>query len=396
MTDLELHHFLEPVKTSWALYSGIRSGEMLGDQVDFNNGNPRWFENLHCDVMLVGVPEARNSPDNPTTAAAPELLRHWLYGMRKTTSGLRIGDAGDVRGKTLNDRYAALQQVVKILIHKEIKVVLVGGSQDLSVPVVKALKECSHAGAIAIVDAGIDLDVTHTDFSSRAFLNHLVGADHSIVDELSIMGCQYYFCSPAQEKFLKERYFSMLRLRELRSPNIDYAEVVLRDSSFLSFDFGALENQPHSLPGALSPNGLSAADACRIMWYAGAADLMKVAGLFEVPVVSDHTSANGPLSAQLIWHFLEGMGARCGDYPFKPLEVYKYLVVPVAELDETLHFYHNQMNNRWWLEVPFYEKTKVVPCHEDDYKTALKNELPQKWWRYFLRSKKEPVKNGPS
>ncbi len=396
MTDLELHHFLEPVKSSWVRYSGISEGEMLGAQVSFNNGNPRWLENTHCDVVIVGVPEARNSPDNPTAAVAPALVRHWLYGMRKTTSELRIGDAGDVRGITLNDRYTALQQVVKILTCKGIKVVLVGGSQDLSLPVVKALKECNHAtGPITLVDAGIDLDVTNSDFSSRAFLNRLVDTEPGIVEELTIMCCQYYFYSPAQEKFLRERYFSLLRLNEVRSPNINYAEVVLRDSSFLSFDFGAIENQRHNLQGALSPNGLSAADGCQIMWYAGAADVMQVAGLFEVPAADDQISAIGPLSAQLIWHFLEGMGARCGDYPLKSLEAYKYVVVPVAGMDETLHFYHNQMNNRWWLQVPFHGKTKVVPCHEEDYKTALKNELPPKWWRYFLRSKRdtEPVKN---
>jgi arginase family enzyme len=384
----ELHHFLKQVKPAWVTFAGISGVNTLGEQVDFNDGSALWVTQMNCDVVIVGVPEVRNSIDNSTSDGAPALIRKWLYGMRNVSSPLRIADAGDVCGNTLNDRYEALFEVIKAFSQTGARVLVLGGSQDLSVPVVRALKKVKPEVEMALVDVTIDVDVTNTDFSSGAYLNRLLDGGDCSVEELTVMGCQYYYYGQDQEKFLKDRHLSLLRLKEMRSPNIDQTEVVLRDASFLSFDFRAIEQQQGWLPGAVSPNGINPVDACQIMWYAGSSDLMQVVGLFEVPASQVDFSQAGPLSAQMIWHFLEGMGARCGDYPLKSLEEYKYIVVPMDEYSENLHFFHNQANNRWWFEVPFNDSSKVVSCHQKDYENALNKELPPKWWRYFLKSKK--------
>jgi hypothetical protein len=46
------------------------------------------------------------------------------------------------------------------------------------------------------------------------------------------------------------------------------------------------------------------------------------------------------------------------------------------------------------MEVPHpstmdskYERHHLIPCNHDDYELALKNELPDLWWRTFQKLK---------
>lgn len=379
---MEIYHYLEPLKKKWITYQGIPEESSLGGQTLFFDGFPKWFNDNEFDVAIIGAPEVRNS----TRAIHPDVpdhVRSWLYGMRRVSSNLRIADLGNVKGNGLKDRYYALSEVTKYLYSKGISVFVIGGSQDLTLPLSSFLNQKKEGGNIVIVDAFLDVDTECVDFSSSAYINKLNEEAGNKINELSVLGMQFYYCSTEQEKYMEEFYFPVIRLKDLRDDNIEYFEVFVRDASLLSFDFGSLRGQASLPRGAKMPNGFSEAEACRMFWYAGASDVLKITGLFDIGFDENGTSKQ--TAAQMIWHYLEGCGAKEEDYPLRSIEAYELKVVYLEEYDETLKFYHNPGNKRWWINVPDKRGNRIVPCHANDYKTALKKDLPNIWWRHFIK-----------
>ncbi|PWE00254.1 arginase family protein [Marinilabilia rubra] len=384
---MELFHYLQPPKKNWIAYPGIPNQQSLGGEVDFFDGTEGWFQRAKIDVAILGVPEGRNS-DFKDSENVPSEVRRWLYGMRNVSSDVRIADLGDVLGNTLNDRYQALGDVVSALVRENIQVLLIGGSQDLSLPASRFVSNYPGKYNIAVFDTFLDVDVLSQDFSASSFIPKLVEDLGESLEEISFLGNQLYYCSKEQEEYLRNHYFPVYRLRQLRGEKIDQCEVVLRDSTVMSFDMTSVKGEPGPVEGMLMPNGFSHEEACRIFWYAGASDNLKLAALFNLTSLArgDGNSHSGPLGAQMLWHFLEGYGARWRDFPFRPLEDYELKVVYFEEFDENLSFYYNSENERWWIKVPDSSCEKIVACHSDDYRLALEKELPEVWWRYFLKT----------
>lgn len=382
---MNINNYIEPVKPTWVSYPGISTEESVGAQIVWFDGTAEWFRDEDYDIAIIGVPEVRNS-QRSVSDKAPDLIRKWLYGMRAVSSGEKIADFGNVKGNSLNDRYFAVNEIVTFLEQRGVAVLVLGGSQDLTVPVCGFFHKKEKRLNLAVVDAFIDFHPRNEDFSDSAFLNKLV-ADFGTknIEDLNILGCQTYYCSDEQERFLTNNHFRLIRLKDLRDEKISSVEVLLRQAEVMSFDFSAIKGQPVLPEQNLMPNGFSEQEACRIFWYAGASDGLKVAGIFNFPLSYKDGSNQGPLAAQMCWHFLEGRGARSGDYPVRSYQDYELKVVYIDEFDATLKFYHNPENNRWWLMVPSEGGERVVSCEETDYQTAMDKELPALWWHFFIK-----------
>jgi hypothetical protein len=59
-----------------------------------------------------------------------------------------------------------------------------------------------------------------------------------------------------------------------------------------------------------------------------------------------------------------------------------------------LIFYKSNKSQRWWMEVPHpkkghsrYDRHHLIPCNQEDYTFALKNEIPDLWWRTYQKLK---------
>ena len=52
---------------------------------------------------------------------------------------------------------------------------------------------------------------------------------------------------------------------------------------------------------------------------------------------------------------------------------------------ETLSFYKSKFSEKWWMEVPYasgrerYSRNSIVPCSYNDYQTATKGEVPERF-----------------
>lgn len=386
---MEIYHYLEPSKADWISYPGFPAGESLGDNTIWFDGSVEWFGNNEFDVAIVGVPEIRNS-QRIVSENAPEQIRKWLYGLRNQSSDQIIADLGNVRGNSLKDRYLALREVVEHMENRGVVVLVLGGSQDLTVPVCGFIERAKRKLTLAVVDAFIDFNPSDEDFSDSSFLNKLItdiGKEN--INDLNLLGCQTYYCTDKQERFMSENHFRLERLKDLRGGNIEKFDVLLRQMEILSFDFSAIKGQAVLPSGQRMPNGFLEEEACRIFWYAGASDVLKVAGIFNMPEGNTENQSSAPLAAQICWHFLEGRGARCGDYPVRSIEDYELKVVYLDEYDQTLKFYFNPENGRWWILVPAGQKERVVPCSKEDYQAAAEQELPSVWWHYFIKNREE-------
>ncbi len=386
---MEVNHYLEPLSPDWISYPGISDGETLGENIIWFDGSAEWLSKEKFDVAIVGIPEIRNC-QRLVSGQAPEEIRRWLYGMRNVASQEIVADLGNIRGNSLNDRYLATSEVVEFLENRGVMVLVLGGSQDLTIPVCGFIEKTKRNLSLAVVDAFIDYDPSDEDFSESGFLNKLIAdIGPERIEDINLLGTQTYFCSERQEQFLSENHFRFFRLKELRDEKIGDVEILLRQMEVLSFDFSAIKGQPVLPEKHQMPNGFSEQEACRILWYAGASDVLKVAGIFNFPESKRGESSQGPFAAQLCWHFLEGRGTRCDDYPLRPIEDYELKVVYIEEYDETLKFFYNPDNGRWWVLVPARQSGRVIPCGKEDYQMAMNQELPAVWWHYFIKNRED-------
>ncbi|TLX70957.1 hypothetical protein E9993_21495 [Labilibacter sediminis] len=337
------------------------------------------------DIAIIGVADGRNSIDNEGCAEACDVIRPFLASLRKTSRNLNIVDLGNVKGKTLNDRYFAVAEVTKILLSHQVRVLLLGGGQDYNLPVVKSLVEANRDIAVSVIDSKLDLVIDIAEFSSQTFLSQIREKYHNNVFELNVLGIQKYLVGESQEQLMNESYWEVVRLKDLRDKNISRIEPYLRDADLVSFDVGAIQQNYMPYYSMININGFNGFEACQTAWYAGMSDSLKCFSLQEYNPLLDKTKEGGALCAQILWHLLEGISVKVSDIPSEDSNSYKISVVHLHEFDVDIRFYTNRVNKRWWIEVPFEEKVRMLACDEKDYLLAQHGELPEKWWRFFQR-----------
>jgi hypothetical protein len=87
---------------------------------------------------------------------------------------------------------------------------------------------------------------------------------------------------------------------------------------------------------------------------------------------------------------LDGVSDRKGDFPVGTKSDYIKFQVVLEESNHVLVFYKSNKSERWWMEVPYppsngkkYERHHIVPCDWEDYDNAMKNEIPDLWWKTY-------------
>jgi hypothetical protein len=166
------------------------------------------------------------------------------------------------------------------------------------------------------------------------------------------------------------------------------AEPHLRNADIISIDLRAVKaSEIGATQGA--PNGFSAVQLCQIAKYAGISDKVTSIGFFTEQALSP---IGGSLLAEAIWYFIQGYFSRVGDFPFGSKADYTKFTVFMDEVSRELIFYKSNKSARWWMEVPYppqsgtrYERHHMVPCNKSDYDNAMKNELPDLWWKTYQK-----------
>jgi arginase family enzyme len=327
-------------------------------------------------VAILGIPESRLSRLEGLESA-PDIIREQLYQLTSVPDVSLIADVGNVRpGNTPADTYAAVRMVIESLASRGIQVLVLGGSQDLTLPLLEGLKK--EEPTLTVVDDRPDYQSDQEFGTDENFLEKLKPDTR-----LRLLGTQAYFSPLDKTDDLRRRYRGMLLpLGDLRE-NIRESEPMLREADVISFDFGALK--AHEAPGQqrLSPNGLYGEEACQLAWYAGMSTRLNITGIFGYSPSLDRQRWGAMMAAQMAWYFLKGASRQKEEEPQAEASDFLHYMVPVEGLDEPIVFLKHPVTGRWWMEVNPKKNEEVrIACSENDYLLARKNEIPERWIRH--------------
>ena len=367
---MEILNYIKP-----AIIQSRQTGNIFGDLSLQNNLVPA--EKNNFDVAILGIVNDVNGTQNKGSAKAPDDIREALYALKGNFSKLYISDLGNFNTTSTRETYFAIEEVIPYLISKRVIPIIIGGSQDYTLPLFRALKESIHKINLVCVDQSLDAN-NNEDFDHKNYLNPILRSDH--LQSFSLMAHQNYFYDDKLAAQYDTFPKNLIRLGELRK-HIHRTEPVLRDADMVSIDMSAvrLSDSPGCNYG--SPNGLFSEELCQIARFCGFSDRIKLFSLFETNPEMDMNRQSVQLAAQTIWHFIDGLDKRYKDYPLRDISTYKKIIVQQSDIDHELVFYNNPLNNRWWIEINA-EKNIIVSCSIDDYHYAKANKIPDVYYKW--------------
>jgi arginase family enzyme len=380
---MNLYDFLDPVSLEKPEGHLIASPNILGKNIAIHTPDNQPDITNNIQVALLGVPEDRNS-FNRGASLAPERIRARLYQLYKIN--LKIIDLGNIKqGNTYDDTYVALKEVLNNLLSNNIVVALIGGTQELTIPVFQLLESYRSNINLTTIDRTIDIIKDVVKSSAESFLTEVIFKKRLLFKYCNL-GHQIHLTDKENIELIGKLYHDIIRLGEVRS-DITAIEPILRDSDIISFDISAIRRSDAPAFVTPSPSGFYAEEACQLGRYSGLSDRIMVFGLFEVNPKYDIQDQTSILAAQIVWYFLDGYSCRNPEFPDSENKNFKTFIVGHSDLDYEMTFYKSLISERWWMEVPNPKSKKsiMISCSYSDYQKACAQEVPDLWWKSFQK-----------
>lgn len=349
------------------------------------------FPEIESDsIALFYCPEFRNG-ELTVHGKKNDSFRNYLYDLSMpVTWGKKIYDLGTLLpGETIDDTYYALTHIVSELIKRNIVPVIIGGTQDLIVPIYRGFSGSEQMVNITTIDSEVNLGSVDESITSNSFLSHLLMAKPCNLFNYSVIGLQSPYVKQDDIDLFDKLYFDSLRLGEFNQ-DFKKAEPLIRYSDILNIDLLALKKADYPCSFNKTTNGFYSEQICQIAKYAGISDKLSLFSILNV-FPSQLTECN-QFVAEVIWYFLDGVFSRKGDFPVGSKKNYKKFIVQLQAAENELIFYKSNLSERWWMEVPYHPSTDskyvrhhLVPCNFEDYEMAMKNELPDLWWKTYQK-----------
>jgi arginase family enzyme len=335
---------------------------------------------------LISVPEYRGSEQDQL---ATPSFRSAFYQLHPEANWDKpVYDLGEIKpGSTIEDTYFALSNVVSELVKNNIIPIIIGGSQDLTMAMYQGYEKLEQLVNTCSIDRSLDIGSAEQTLHSTNYLSHMLLQRPCYLFNHAVIGLQQPYAAPAEHELFEKLFFDICRLGEFNQ-DFRLAEPHLRNADIISIDLRALKaSEIGATHGA--PNGFSAVQLCQIAKYAGISDKVTSIGFFSEQAL---TPIGGHLLAEAIWYFIQGYFSRVGDFPFGSKADYTKFTVFMDEVGRELIFFKSNKSARWWMEVPYppqsgtrYERHHMVPCNKSDYDNAMKNELPDLWWKTYQK-----------
>jgi len=357
----------------------VKQYEGSSDQLGHLLKSQVWDTDHLPHIVILGLPEGRGSLCHQV-AAAPDAIRRHLYELTSFPPEINIFDLGNLRsGKELKDTYAAVKIVAEELSALNIHLLVLGGSQEMTVPLISGFDKQEFN--LVIVDDRIDNCVKEDSPADEFYINNLpIGTTASV-----IAGQSYFICQSEHDIVAEGYNGEILTLGEIRA-DFKEMEPLLRKSDLVSFDYGSLKSAEAPGQYRISPNGLTGEEACQIAWYSGISTKKVWFGLFGYSPSFDPSTTGAMMAAQICWYFINGISKRLDEEPVDEATNFEHYYITVDGLDEPIAFLQHPVSRRWWMEVPDENCTIFpvrIPCSKKDYRKACENEIPEKWWKYF-------------
>ena len=309
---------------------------------------------------------------------AANAVRAALYNLYYWHAQVTIADIGNVKiGQTIQDSYAALRTVIAELILQNKKVIIMGGSHDLTLPQYHAYTAIPTLVNAVIADAKIDLDL-EARLPSDHFLEELFTGLPNHLNHYAHIGFQSYFMHPHMLETIDKLRFDCFRLGVVRE-SIEEMEPVIRDSHMMSFDICAIQHA-QAPANIITSNGFNGEEACVLMQYAGMSWKTSTIGLFGYQAELDHHGLTAIQMAQMIWYIIDGVHRGKKEAPLTAIDRFKEFHIAFSDIDT--QFLQSKSTGRWWMKS---HNGEWMPCSYKDYLVASNNEIPERWLRALER-----------
>jgi arginase family enzyme len=371
-----IQDFVEPINLSFLSKDEGYRDTQLGKHIkSYENQLP---DITDADIVLIGAGECRGAGYALNGFEAANAVRAALYNLYYWHAQVTIADIGNVKlGQSIQDSYAALRTVIAELILQNKKVVIMGGSHDLTLSQYHAYTAIPTLVNAVVADAKIDLDL-EARLPSDHFLEELFTGLPNHLNHYAHIGFQSYFMHPHMLETIDKLRFDCFRLGVVRE-GIEEMEPVIRDSHMMSFDISAIQHA-QAPANIITSNGFNGEEACVLMQYAGMSWKTSTIGLFGYQAELDHHGLTAIQMAQMIWYIIDGVHRGKKEAPLTALDRFKEFHIAFSDIDT--QFLQSKSTGRWWMKL---HNEEWMPCSYKDYLVASNNEIPERWLRALER-----------
>ncbi len=349
----------------------------IGKSIEvLSDSSPDWGAS---DIVIVGCGEQRGHRNTGTISHAPDAVREALYRMYNWHTDISVADAGNLlQGLSPEDSKAALSAVLNDLQKAGKAVIVLGGSQDLTLQQYQAFRKLEQTIDIAVIDMLIDLNEgENTDDTN--YLMELLTGPSNYIRNYSHIAFQSYYVNPILLETLDKLRFDCYRLGRVRE-DLEDIEPVLRRCSMLSVDMNALRRSEAPFLKNASPNGLFGDEMCQLIRYAGMSPNLNSLGIYGYYPENDADHTGAELIAQMIWYFLDGYRIRKLESTLTQTQDFRSF--DLAFTGNKARFLQSKRTGRWWMQLM---DDTYIPCSYKDYLSASNDEIPERWLREHER-----------
>lgn len=378
---MDLTIFFSPVEES--IYQDITSPSSFAKSIRFFGEKMPDYRDSH--IAIFGVREGRGSAKNAGTAAAADEIRKKLYSLKRGAGAYRIVDLGNLNtGIDLDETYVRVSEVCRILLENNVLPVILGGTHDLDYGQFTSYETLDKLVSFLNVDAFLDLEDKSESAPNQQHIHRILLHEPNYLFSYTHLAYQSYLIDSQAVSILEKLYFEAFRIGQIRA-NLQEIEPAIRNADALSFDITAIRSADAPGNANAQPFGLTGEEACQICWYAGLNEKLSSIGFYEYnPEFDDVHRKTATVIATMIWYFVEGYYHRRNDQNFRGNDFLRYSVSMPVE-PEVITFYKSKLSEKWWMEVPYphghekYSRNSIVPCSYNDYQTAVKGEIPERY-----------------
>jgi len=368
--------FLEPVNTYELSNDEGYKDTQLGRHINvFEEDFP---DVSTADMVLVGCGEMRGEGGINNTNG-PNAIRSEFYKLFHWHKNVTVADIGNVKvGASIQDSYAALKTVVSELIEQGKRVVILGGSHDVTLAQYAAYTHLEKIIEATCVDARIDLNMDSVLPSDNFLMEMLTGVPN-FIRHYNHLGFQSYFVHPHMLEVIDSLRFDCFRVGKIKE-NLEEMEPPIRNSHLFSFDIAAIQNA-HAPANRLTPNGFTGEEACTLMQYAGMSQNISSIGIYGYNPDLDTHNLTAKQISHLLWYIMDGIHKGKQESSLEERDNFFEFTMAFAEVETV--FLQSKKTGRWWMQI---NNDKFIACSKLDYLIACNNEMPERWLRAMERS----------
>lgn len=332
-----------------------------------------------ADIILVGCGEVRGEGPGFSHSDGPNVIRRAFYSLYHWHDSVKVVDMGNVkRGASLADTYGALRAVVSELVAHNKRVVILGGSHDITRAQYNVYASAEHIVEMTCVDARIDMDIDSV-LPVEGFMLELLTSEPNFVRHYNHIGFQSYLVHPTMLETIDKLRFDCYRVGRVKE-HIDEMEPVIRNSDLLTFDIAAIQHS-HAPANYMTPNGFNGEEACTLMQYAGMSPNLSTIGIYGYIPKRDVQDLTAKQISHMLWYLMDGIHKGKQEAPLEMTDEFNEFSIAFAEIETV--FLQSKRTGRWWVQLP---GGKYIACSHRDYMIAAANEIPERWLRAVERS----------